>query len=117
MDLRGGQAKPANILQGFDHIGDQAAHFWRCGVCHCLGPLQQHGVAQTGDFQNGHDIPATGLGFSYNSPEKALKGASGAANHCAKDCFRDGRRVTGCASFVLNQRSMKGVVPRASRRS
>jgi hypothetical protein len=74
-------------------------------------------VAQPGDFQNGHDIPATRLSFLYNWPEKALKGASGAANHRAKTFFLDGRRLTGCASFVLNQRSMKGVVPRASRRS
>ena len=58
MDLRGGEPKPADIFQGFHHIGDQAAHLGRCGVCHRFRPLQQHGMAQPGDFQNGHDIPA-----------------------------------------------------------
>ena len=66
MNLRGGQAKPANICQGFHHIGDQATHLGRCGVRHRLGPLQQHGVAQPGNFQDGHDIPAIELSFSYN---------------------------------------------------
>ena len=69
MNLRGCQAKPADIFQGFHHISDQAAHLGRCGVHHRLGPLQQHGVAQPGDFQNGHKNPAIRLSFLYNWPE------------------------------------------------
>jgi hypothetical protein len=46
-------------------------------------------MAQPGDFQNGHDIPAPRTRFLYNCREKGLKGASGAANHCAKELFSE----------------------------
>ena len=66
MHLGRGQPQPTNILQRFHHIADQAAHLGRGRVRHLLRPLQQYGVSQTGDFQNGHDFPATILSFLYN---------------------------------------------------
>src|SRR5947209_17252538 len=46
MDLRRGQTDAADILQGFQHVGDEPADFQRGGIGDGIGNPAQDGVAQ-----------------------------------------------------------------------
>ena len=54
MDLGRGQAGAAGVLQGIEHVVDQAAHLGRAGVVDGLGDALEHGMPHAGDLEYGH---------------------------------------------------------------
>src|SRR5581483_3891027 len=54
MDLGCGQPDPADIGQRVHHIVDKSGDFRIGGVLDRVGAAFQHGVAHSGDFQDGH---------------------------------------------------------------
>ena len=56
MDLRGRQTGPANIGQGFSHIGQKLADCRRGRIRDRIGLAAQYWVPHAGDLQNGHGL-------------------------------------------------------------